>query len=133
MINQEFTFLAVLFPDLQRTSFGGTDEEALLHVRTTRLSHLRGANQVQRIHEAVLLLTLDRGNCLSLDLELLIACVSWFPHIKTRSYTDLRNQHRNTTFCYKYINNSWMNKSFTFIKKYSWKIKFVKQKFKSIQ
>lgn len=64
--------MAVLFPDLQRTSFGGTDEEALLHVRTTRLSNLRGANQVQRIHEAVLLLTLDRGNCLSLDLELLI-------------------------------------------------------------
>lgn len=70
VLHQKFTFMAVLPADLQRTSFGRTDEEVLLHVRTTRLSHLRGANQVQRIHEAVPLLTLDRGNSLPLDLEL---------------------------------------------------------------
>lgn len=67
--------MAVLSPDLQRATSGGADEEAPLHVRSTRLGHFRGANQFQRIHEAVPLLTLDREHSLPVDAELVSKCL----------------------------------------------------------
>lgn len=70
VLKKVFTFMAVMSTDLHRAASGGTDEETVLHVRTTGLVNLRGTNQIQGIHEAVPLLALDRERSLSSAAEL---------------------------------------------------------------